>query len=86
MQKTRATVSVPSGLTLYAAARLASAARSTPSTIQVKCGRHVADARNALALLALCAALGTAVEVEVVGEDAPAAARVAADILGGTRA
>lgn len=74
-------VPVRSGLTLYGAARLASAAMGTKSTVRVKCGKRVADARNALALLGLCGALAGAFEIEAVGDDAPAAARAVADVL-----
>lgn len=49
--------------------------------MRVKCGKRVADARNALALLGLCGALAGAFEIEAVGDDAPEAAKAVADVL-----
>lgn len=49
-------------------------ARGFHSTVTLKCGERVADVRNILSVLMLCAALGTIVEIEANGDDEQVAA------------
>jgi phosphotransferase system HPr (HPr) family protein len=57
------------GLHLRPAARLVRVARRFRSTIILKCGDKIADVRSILSILALCATLGTALDLEAVGDD-----------------
>ena len=57
------------GLQLIHAARLVQTAKRFRSSIILKCGGTIADARSVLSVLALCAVMGTAVEVETTGAD-----------------
>ena len=57
------------GLHLRPAARLGQLAKVSQSAIWLKVGAKVADARSILALLLLCAAAGTVVDLEISGED-----------------
>lgn len=65
------TVRVPwaAGLHLRPAAKLVKAARSFRSSITLKCGERVGDIRSIISIVALCATLGTAIDLEVTGED-----------------
>lgn len=59
----------PHGLHLRPASRLVQVARGFHSTVILKCGGKVADLRSLLGIVALCATLGTGLEVEVEGDD-----------------
>jgi phosphotransferase system HPr (HPr) family protein len=65
------TVTVPwnEGLHARPAARLVLLARTFKARIDLKCGGKIANARNILSLLLLCAAVGTAINLEISGED-----------------
>ncbi len=78
---TTVTVSSRDGLNLLKAARMAAAVRRMRSVVFIKSGERVAGARNVLGVLALCAALGTPVEVEAYGSDEGLAARTVEEIL-----
>jgi len=54
---------------MRAAARLVRCAQKFQSTVLIKCSGQIANARNILSILALCAALGAALEIEAVGDD-----------------
>lgn len=81
MQKTVAIVSNRSGLNVRLAARLADAASHMRSTVLLKAGNRVADARNILSVLALCATLGSPIDIGAFGEDERDAAQAVEQIL-----
>lgn len=81
MEKTVAIVSNRSGLNLRLASRLADAANHMRSTVLLKTGNRVADARNILSVLALCATLGSPVDIGAFGEDERDAAQAVEQIL-----
>ena len=67
----RATVVVPwrNGLHLVPAGELVRMAGRFRSVVQLRCGSRVADARRLFSVVALCATMGTALVLEVSGED-----------------
>lgn len=69
MQHARVTVPWREGLHLRYAVKLVKAARGFRSTIFLKCHGKIADLRSIISILALCATMGTTLEVEVDGED-----------------
>ena len=75
MRHARVTVPWHEGLHLRRAAKLVRAARRFSSTISLKCGGRIADLRSLLSIVALCATMGTVIEVEVAGEDEQDATR-----------
>lgn len=64
-------VTVPweEGLHLRPAAKLVKLAQSFSSSIALKSNGRVADARSILSIMLLCATLGSAVLIEVHGDD-----------------
>jgi phosphocarrier protein len=54
---------------MRAAARMVRCAQRFQSTVLIKGCGQVANARNILSIIALCAALGAALEIEAVGDD-----------------
>jgi phosphotransferase system HPr (HPr) family protein len=44
-------------------------AKQFRSTIYLRCGGNIADLRNILSVVALCATMGTGLDVEAVGDD-----------------
>lgn len=69
MKHSKVMVGWREGLHLRQAARLVQLSRRFSSRIFVKCGGKVADLRSVLSLLSLCATLGTALDIEVTGDD-----------------
>jgi phosphotransferase system HPr (HPr) family protein len=69
MKRSRIVVPWPEGLHLRPATRLVRVAQGFRSTVSLKCGDRIADLRSILSLLALCATLGTALDLEAVGDD-----------------
>lgn len=69
------------GITAAVATRLASAIKNMHSVVILKCGEQFACARNILSVLALCAAVGTTLEVQTFGEDEGLAADTVEQIL-----
>lgn len=69
------------GITAAMATRLASAIKNMHSVVILKCGEQFACARNILSVLALCAAVGTSVEVQTLGADEGLAADTVEQIL-----
>ncbi len=65
------TVVVPweEGLHLRPAARLVKLAKSVHSTVSLKAGGKVADARSILSILLLAASLGAVVQIDICGVD-----------------
>jgi len=74
-------LSSPPGLTLFTATRLAAAVGQMRSVVLLKCGERVADARNILSIVALCAVLGSSVEIQAYGDDAQSSAEAVERIL-----
>lgn len=81
MKTTHVVISSKPGVTAYVASRLAAAVKNMHSIVIVKCGEQMACARNILGVLALCAAVGTTVEIQTFGEDEGLAAETAEQIL-----
>jgi phosphotransferase system HPr (HPr) family protein len=81
MESKVAVVSSRSGLNLRLAARLADAARHMRSTVMLKVGDRVADARNILGVLALSATLGSPIDIGAFGPDERDAAHAVEQIL-----
>ena len=75
MKHSRVTVPWAEGLHLRYAVRLVKVAQGFSSTIILKCDGRIADLRSILSLVALCATLGTVLEVEAVGDDEQEAAQ-----------
>lgn len=69
MRRSNVTVDWPEGLHLRAAARVVRSAQRFQSTVLVRFCGQVANARNILSVIALCAAMGSVLEIEAVGED-----------------
>jgi phosphotransferase system HPr (HPr) family protein len=67
----RSTVRVPwrEGLHLRPAARLVRIAQRFRSSISLTFGGKVADVRSILNIIALCATMGAALDIEVLGDD-----------------
>jgi phosphocarrier protein HPr len=67
----RSSVVVPwrEGLHFRPAARLMQVAQRFRATILLKRGGQIADLRSVLSIIALCATLGTTLEIETTGDD-----------------
>ncbi len=57
------------GLHLRPAARIVRVSQRFKSSVSMTCGEKMADVRSILSIIALCATMGTAVGIEVTGED-----------------
>lgn len=69
MKQSQVTVPWKEGLHMRAAARLVFLGMKFRSKVVLKCGEKVAELRSVLSVLALCAFMGTTLEVEVTGDD-----------------
>ena len=69
MKRARVVVPWREGLHLRPAARLVAVAKASKSAVLLKVGAKVADARSVLAVLLLCATVGSVVDLEVEGDD-----------------
>lgn len=69
MKRSRVVVLWHGGLHLRPAARLVQVAKHFHSNIQLKCGSKIADLRSIMSVLALCATMGTGLDVEAAGDD-----------------
>jgi len=69
MKRSRVVVLWKQGLHLRPAAKLVEVARDFHSSIRLKCGGKIADLRSILSVMALCATMGTGLDVEAVGDD-----------------
>jgi len=75
MKHSRVVVLWKRGLHLRPASMLVHAAKDFHSTIYLKCGGRIADLRSILSVLALCATMGTGLDVEAIGDDEQDAVR-----------
>jgi phosphocarrier protein HPr len=69
MRQSNVTVGWPEGLHMRAAAKIVRSAQRFNSTVLVRFCGQVANARNILSVIALCAAMGAVLEIEAVGDD-----------------
>lgn len=69
MKRSRVVVLWTEGLHLRPAARLVRMAQSFQSSIVLSFGGRIADLRSILNVIALCATMGAALDVEATGED-----------------
>lgn len=74
-------ISPEPGITAAVAARLVRAVQKTKSIVLLRCGDRSANAANVFSVLALCAAMGSTVEVQACGEDEAQAAGAVKKIL-----
>jgi phosphotransferase system HPr (HPr) family protein len=74
MKHAKVTVPWTEGLHLRRAAQLVKVAQGFRSTLRLKCGNRIADLRSIVSVLALCATLGTPLDLEATGEDEQEAA------------
>jgi len=81
MQLSSVVVSAHPGITAAVAARVAGAVQKSRSIVLLRCGERTGNAGNILSVLALCAAMGTTVEVQACGEDEAQAASAVERIL-----
>lgn len=75
MLRTKVTVPWTEGLHLRQAMRLVRATQQFRSRIFARSGGRRADLRSVISLLALCATLGTTLDIEINGDDEQDAAR-----------
>ena len=69
MKQSRVLVPWRAGLHLRAAARLVRVAQRFKSSISLKFSGQSADLRSVLSVVALCATMGVALDLEAVGDD-----------------
>ena len=69
MKRSRVVVPWAEGLHLRPAARLVRVAKRFHSSIVLTLGGRIADLRSILSVIALCATMGAALELEATGED-----------------
>jgi len=81
MQLTSAVVSAHPGINAAVAARVVGAVQKSRSIVLLRCGERTGNAANILSVMALCAAMGTTVEVQACGEDETATANAVQNIL-----
>lgn len=75
MKYAKVTVPWSEGLHLRRAAQLVRIAQGFRSRLCLKCGDQIADLRSIVSVLALCATMGTTLDVEAAGDDEQAAAQ-----------
>jgi phosphocarrier protein HPr len=69
MKRATVTVVCPEGLHMRVAAKLVQSTRGFRSTVLVRFKDHVANARSILAVMMLCAAMGSVLDIEAAGDD-----------------
>ena len=69
MKRSSVVVQWKEGFHLRAAARVVQSAQRYRSTVVVKFQNRVANARSILAVMTLCAAMGSVLEIEAAGDD-----------------
>ncbi|WPJ94713.1 HPr family phosphocarrier protein [Coraliomargarita algicola] len=69
MKETEVIVQWEAGLHLRPAAKLVQLGKDAKSTIQIKSGNKVANIKNIMSILMLCASMGTTLTIEANGED-----------------
>ena len=75
MKRSKVTVPWRDGLHLRYAVKLVKVARGFRSTISLKCDGRIADIRSIISIVALCATMGTVIDVDAAGEDEQDAAQ-----------
>ncbi|HEY8995464.1 MAG TPA: HPr family phosphocarrier protein, partial [Lacunisphaera sp.] len=75
MKHAKVTVPWSEGLHLRRAAQLVRIAQRCRSRLRLKCGDQIADLRSIVSVLALCATMGTTLDLEAAGDDEQAAAQ-----------
>lgn len=75
MKRTKVIVPWREGLHLRHAASLAKIAKFFRSSIHLQCGPKIADLRSIVSIISLCATMGTALDIEVHGDDETEATR-----------
>lgn len=83
MKTVRLKIPWPEGLHLRPASRVVGAAKRFRSTVRIRLGASVADARSVLSMMALCASLNAVVIVEVEGVDEAEALQAVAACFAG---
>lgn len=81
MKTTRLSLSPNQGLTLLLAQKIAFAVRQMKAVVILRASGSFADARNILSILAMCAAMGSTIDVETYGPDETYAAKTLERIL-----
>ena len=69
MTESQVTIQWQAGLHLRPAAKLVQLGKDAKSTIQIKSGNKVANIKNIMSILMLCATMGTTLTIEANGED-----------------
>lgn len=69
MKHAKVTVPWSEGLHLRRAAQLVKVAQRFRSSLRLKCDDQIADLRSIVSVLALCATMGTTLDLEAVGDD-----------------
>lgn len=85
MKQLKVTVPWNEGLHLRRAAQLVKVAQGFRSTLCLKCGDRIADLRSIVSILALCATMGTTLDLEAVGDDEQDAAQCVEQVFDGPR-
>lgn len=75
MECSRVVVLWNGGLHMRPAAKLVQVAKKFQSAVYLKCGGKVADLRSILSVMALCATMGTTIDIEAIGDDEQDAAQ-----------
>ena len=83
MKRSQVLVRWKGGLHLRPAARLVRIAQTFHSTILLKCGGKLADARSIISVMLLAAAVGAVVDIEATGVDETNAAQAIEQIFSG---
>lgn len=81
MKRSQVLVRWNAGLHLRPAARLVRMAQTFHSTILLKCGGKLADARSIISVMLLAASMGTVVDIEATGVDEATAAQAIEQIF-----
>ncbi len=81
MKRSKVVVCWREGLHLRPAASLVQLSKRFSSRIVIICGDKIADLRSILSILSLCATLGTALDIEVTGDDENDAARAVEQVF-----
>jgi len=69
MKESKVTVQWEAGLHLRPAARLVKMGKDAKSSILIESGNKVANIKNIMSILMLCATMGTTLTIEANGED-----------------
>jgi phosphocarrier protein HPr len=81
MKHAKVTVPWSEGLHLRQAVQLVKVAKPFRATVYLKSGGRIADLRSILSVLALCATMGTPLDLEAVGDDEQEAVQTVAQLF-----